>query len=103
MDMAGIISNALWEWTGVIVLSLIPINNVGAGRNFGMTIELSAGLVGMIFALNARLTSWTGFYSHIGGNGGRACIWPNLCGGFKQTEAERDCGETLPAILLFLL
>lgn len=67
MDMAGIISDALVKWAmnGVIVLSLIPMINVGAGRNFGMTIGLSAGLVGMIFALNARLTSWTGFFCSI--------------------------------------
>ena len=64
MDMAGIVSDALVKWAmnGVIVLSLIPMINVGAGRNFGMTIGLSAGLVGMIFALNARLTSWSGFF-----------------------------------------
>lgn len=63
MDMAGIISDALVKWAmnGVIVLSLIPMINVGAGRNFGMSIGLSAGLVGMVFAVNARLTSWTGF------------------------------------------
>lgn len=63
MDMAGIINDALVKWAmnGVIVLSLIPMINVGAGRNFGMSIGLSAGLVGMVFAVNARLTSWTGF------------------------------------------
>lgn len=67
MDMVGIINDALIKWAmnGVIVLSLIPMINVGAGRNFGMTIGLSAGLVGMIFALNARLTSWTGFVSSL--------------------------------------
>lgn len=63
MSMIGIINDALIKWAmnGVIVLSLIPMINVGAGRNFGMTIGLSAGLVGMIFALDARYTSWTGF------------------------------------------
>ena len=67
MDMAGIVSDALVKWAmnGVIVLSLIPMINVGAGRNFGMTIGLSAGLVGMIFALNARLTSWSGFFCSV--------------------------------------
>ena len=67
MDMVGIINDALIKWAmnGVIVLSLIPMINVGAGRNFGMTIGLSAGLVGMIFALNARLTSWAGFVSSL--------------------------------------
>lgn len=65
MNMIGIINDALIKWAmnGVIVLSLIPMINVGAGRNFGMSIGLSAGLVGMIFAVNARYTSWTGFFT----------------------------------------
>lgn len=67
MDMTGIINDALVKWAmnGVIVLSLIPMINVGAGRNFGMSIGLSAGLTGMVFAVNARLTSWTGFFCSI--------------------------------------
>lgn len=67
MSLVGIINDALIKWAmnGVIVLSLIPMINVGAGRNFGMTIGLSAGLVGMIFALDARMTSWTGFFFSI--------------------------------------
>ena len=64
MSMTGIMNDALIKWAmnGVIVLSLIPMINVGAGRNFGMSIGLSAGLVGMIFSVNARYTSWAGFF-----------------------------------------
>lgn len=64
MSMTGILNDALVKWAmnGVIVLSLIPMINVGAGRNFGMSIGLSAGLVGMIFSVNRRYTSWTGFF-----------------------------------------
>lgn len=67
MNMVGLINDALIKWAmnGVIVLSLIPMINVGAGRNFGMSIGLSAGLVGMIFAVNARYTSWQGFFTSI--------------------------------------
>ncbi len=67
MNLVSIINDALIKWAmnGVIVLSLIPMINVGAGRNFGMSVGLSAGLVGMIFALNARLTSWAGFWCSI--------------------------------------
>lgn len=67
MSMTGILNDALVKWAmnGVIVLSLIPMINVGAGRNFGMSIGLSAGLVGMIFSVNARYTSWTGFFYSI--------------------------------------
>lgn len=62
MNMTRIFNDALIKWAmnGVIVLSLIPMINVGAGRNFGMSIGLSAGLVGMIFAVNARYTSFKG-------------------------------------------
>ena len=63
ISMVSIVNDALIKWAmnGIIVLSLIPMINVGAGRNFGMSIGLSAGLWGMIFALYYRLTSWTGF------------------------------------------
>ena len=67
ISLVGVINDALIKWAmnGVIVLSLIPMINVGAGRNFGMSIGLSAGLGGMIFALNYRMTSWTGFFVSI--------------------------------------
>lgn len=67
MDLAGILNDSLIKWAmnGVIVLSLIPMINVGAGRNFGIPIGLSAGLCGMIFALDRRLTSWIGFFSSV--------------------------------------
>ncbi len=67
MNLADIINDALIKWAmnGVIVLSLIPMINVGAGRNFGMAVGLSAGLLGMVFAVNLRFTSWTGFFSSI--------------------------------------
>ena len=63
ISLVSVVNDALIKWAmnGVIVLSLIPMMNVGAGRNFGMSIGLSAGLWGMIFALNLRLTAWTGF------------------------------------------
>ena len=53
ISMVSIVNDALIKWAmnGIIVLSLIPMINVGAGRNFGMSIGLSAGLWGMIFRL----------------------------------------------------
>jgi len=62
IPLAGLINEALVKWAmnGVIVLSLLPMINVGAGRNFGLPVGLSAGLVGMIFALELRLGSWQG-------------------------------------------
>ena len=46
ISMVSIVNDALIKWAmnGIIVLSLIPMINVGAGRNFGMSIGLSAGL-----------------------------------------------------------
>ncbi|GFN34954.1 ABC transporter permease subunit [Tepidimicrobium xylanilyticum] len=50
-----------WVMNGVLVLSLIPMINVGAGRNFGLPIGISAGLLGMCIALEFRLEGWQGF------------------------------------------
>lgn len=65
ISFVGLVNEALIKWAmnGIIVLSLIPMINVGAGRNFGMSIGLSAGLIGMVAALNFRLTGWIGFFS----------------------------------------
>ena len=108
MDMAGIISDALVKWAmnGVIVLSLIPMINVGEREGF----QYNHGTIGRTCRHDFcpecppdfvdRL-----FLLHIGGNGGRACIWPDLYGGFKQTEAERgDCGNLcgLFPLILFM-
>lgn len=64
ISFVSLINDALIKWAmnGIIVLSLIPMMNVGAGRNFGMSIGLSAGLVGMVFALNYKMAGWTGFF-----------------------------------------
>lgn len=50
-----------WVMNGVLVLSLIPMINVGAGRNFGLPIGISAGLLGMCIALEFKLGGWLGF------------------------------------------
>ncbi|QQY79297.1 simple sugar transport system permease protein [Keratinibaculum paraultunense] len=49
-----------WVMNGVLVLSLVPMINVGAGRNFGLPIGISAGLLGMCIALEFRLKGWVG-------------------------------------------
>lgn len=50
-----------WVMNGVLVLSLVPMINVGAGRNFGLPIGISAGLLGMCIVLEFRLEGWLGF------------------------------------------
>ena len=64
ISFVSLINDALIKWAmnGILVLSLIPMMNVGAGRNFGMSIGLSAGLLGMVFALNYKMTGWLGFF-----------------------------------------
>ena len=47
-----------YEW--VLVLSLIPMINVGAGMNFGLPVGICAGLIGMCIAIELKLTGWTG-------------------------------------------
>lgn len=54
-----------WAMNGILVLSLVPMINVGAGRNFGLSIGISAGLIGMLVAIEFRLESWAGFYISI--------------------------------------
>lgn len=49
-----------WVMNGVLVLSLIPMINVGAGRNFGLPIGISAGLIGMCIAIEFRLEGFVG-------------------------------------------
>ena len=64
ISFVSLINDALIKgaMNGILVLSLIPMMNVGAGRNFGMSIGLSAGLLGMVFALNYKMTGWLGFF-----------------------------------------
>ncbi|MBU5255991.1 ABC transporter permease subunit [Tissierella praeacuta] len=50
-----------WVMNGVLVLSLLPMINVGAGRNFGLPIGISAGLIGMCISIEYKLTGWMGF------------------------------------------
>lgn len=46
-----------WAMNGVLVLSLVPMINIGAGRNFGLPIGICAGLIGMCIAIELKLES----------------------------------------------
>jgi simple sugar transport system permease protein len=48
---------------GVLVLSLIPMLNVGAGMNFGLPVGIIGGLLGMCLAVNFRMTGLYGFFA----------------------------------------
>ena len=93
MNMTMIVNDALIKWAmnGVIVLSLIPMINVGAGRNFGMSIGLSTGLVGMVFAVNVRYTSWKGLL-FINNYRNISCyiIWIFIFKSIKQTKGNEE-------------
>ncbi len=50
---------------GILVLSLIPMINTGMGMNFAMPIGASAGTLGMLIAIQFKLTGIIGFMSSI--------------------------------------
>jgi len=67
MDMAVLFNESLVKlvMNGVLVLSLIPMLNVGAGLNFGLPVGIIGGLLGMLVAVNFRLTGFYGFFAAI--------------------------------------
>ena len=46
---------------GILVLSLIPMINAGAGMNFGLPVGITGGLIGLCLAVNFRMTGLFGF------------------------------------------
>lgn len=50
-----------WCMNGILVLSLLPMIRIGAGRNFGLPLAISAGLVGMCIAIEFKLQGMLGF------------------------------------------
>lgn len=67
-----------WVMNGIIVLSLVPMINVGAGRNFGLPVGICAGLIGMLVSIEFRLTGWAGFFVSIFFAGIVAVLFGNL-------------------------
>ena len=64
MDMAILFNESLIKlvMNGVLVLSLIPMLNAGAGLNFGLPVGIVGGLLGMCLAVNFRMTGFPGFF-----------------------------------------
>ena len=54
MDMAILFNESLIKlvMNGVLVLSLIPMLNAGAGLNFGLPVGIVGGQLGMCLAVN---------------------------------------------------
>lgn len=50
---------------GVLVLSMIPMINCGLGINFGLPIGVTAGTVGLLFAIQFKLMGLLGFMAAI--------------------------------------
>lgn len=63
MDLTALFNQSIVKlvMNGVLVLSLIPMLNVGAGLNFGLPVGIIGGLLGMCLAVNLRLTGMYGF------------------------------------------
>jgi len=67
LDCITIINESLVKMVmnGVFVLALIPMINTGIGMNFGLPIGISAGLIGMLLAIQFRLTGFLGFMTAV--------------------------------------
>jgi len=67
MDLVVLLNQSMVKlvMNGVLVLSLIPMLNVGAGMNFGLPVGIIGGLVGMCLAVNFRMTGFYGFFMSI--------------------------------------
>lgn len=66
-NMAELISGSLIKFAmnGIFVLALIPMINAGVGLNFGSSVGITAGLMGMCMAIQFRLTGITGFLAAV--------------------------------------
>ena len=64
MDLTGLFNDSLVKlvMNGVLVLSLIPMLNVGAGMNFGLPVGIVGGLLGICLAVNYRMTGFYGLF-----------------------------------------
>ncbi|MDD3267857.1 MAG: ABC transporter permease [Syntrophomonadaceae bacterium] len=64
MDLLVLFNESLVKlvMNGVLVLSLIPMLNAGAGMNFGLPVGIVGGLIGMCIAVNYRMTGFYGFF-----------------------------------------
>ncbi len=67
MDLVVLLNESMVKlvMNGVLVLSLIPMLNVGAGMNFGLPVGIIGGLIGMCLAVNFRMTGFYGFFMAI--------------------------------------
>jgi simple sugar transport system permease protein len=50
---------------GVLVISLIPMVNCGMGMNFGLPIGVTAGTIGLLMAIQMRITGFPGFLTAV--------------------------------------
>lgn len=67
MNMKELFNESLLKFgmNGVFVLAMIPMINAGVGMNFGLTVGITAGLLGMCCSIQMRLTGLTGFLTAI--------------------------------------
>ena len=108
MDLAGLFNESLIKlvMNGVLVLSLIPMLNAGAGMNFGLPVGITGGLIGMCIAVNFRLAGWPGFFMSlllsVAICGILGWIYGLILTGSRGGRKLRDIGLPDPADELFL-
>lgn len=63
IPLSSVVNDALVRlaMNGVLVLSLVPMQNAGIGINFGLPVAIVAGLLGLCLAVNWGLSGWLGF------------------------------------------
>ena len=67
ISFSGIFNESLVKWgmNAIFVISLIPMINCGIGLNFGMSIGISAGIIGMCIALQLNMSGLTGLMAAV--------------------------------------
>jgi simple sugar transport system permease protein len=62
LPVAGLLGDTLvrFAMNAVLVLSLVPMLRAGLGMNYGMPLSVLPGLLGMVMALELRMTGWIG-------------------------------------------
>lgn len=62
LPVAGLLGDTLvrFAMNALLVVSLVPMLRAGLGMNYGMPLSVLPGLLGMVVALELRMTGWPG-------------------------------------------
>ncbi len=87
---------------GVLVLSLLPMLNGGMGLNFGLSVGITSGLVGMCIGINMRLSGLVGFLGCVIFAIAVACIIGTVYGKLIiQLKGREEIGSTFIGFIFY--